>query len=54
VAKAGEEVWRGGRIIGNFLAFLSATGFSSPDAFVRKGAPAPACSSPESWTEPES
>src|SRR5918998_3470000 len=40
----------GGRIIGNFLAFLSATGFSFPDAFVRKGAPAPACSSPESWT----
>jgi hypothetical protein len=53
-ARASEEVWRVRWIIGIFLALLSATRLAFPDAFIRKGAPATACSSPESRTGPES
>jgi hypothetical protein len=49
-ARASDEVWRGRRIIGIFLAFLSATRVSFPDILTRKGALATACSSLASST----
>lgn len=52
-ARASDEVWRGRRIIGIFLRFPSATRFSFPDVFIRKGVLATACSSLASspWLE---
>lgn len=52
-ASVSDEVWRGRRTIGIFLAFLSAMRVSFPDVLIRKGALPTACSSLASSTGPE-